>query len=486
MAKPSSERDHSRSKHKARWRRPALERTEKDDDEHAAWRKKYYRGPRPDIDPQSTVSKGLEALGLDEPYREDDASYDYRRRKFDESVAAGTPDMSWFLPRVVQEGASEDIAAIRAAAAQVPRDIATAVIAGPQRDRISSTDVAELVLQNDLGREPTPDEIYNFLTAIGDDEVARQNFRDAYGREPTDEEWAKWQRLTTDPRTRDEKMAGMALKLNPLDLFGFADEASAGVNTLLGGNYDDELAKARKIAARQEILEDPWSWRNVIADTVGTGAGFVGPVLGSFRAFEAGVRGLRGAARLAPEATTRLGKMVSAGAAGGPAAATDLTAMQFGSGEGGFEKRWDSIDPNLVASAAIGGGVLWPLIGAGTSGIYKGAKKAMGAGSALLKRFGKPKPKPKPGTPPKKPGILGDEPLPKWPDRAGPTPEPRMIGATGTPPWRVSDRQGVRNAIGQAMRPVPGAGVAVGAGAFGGAGVMAYKAAEERRKKRRK
>lgn len=107
MAKQSSERSHSRAKHKARWRRPESEQTTKDDDQQAAWRKDYYRGPRKDIDPQSNTSWLLEQAGLDQPYRDDAGSYDYRQKKWDQSVAEGNPDMSWMFPELSDEQTDE-------------------------------------------------------------------------------------------------------------------------------------------------------------------------------------------------------------------------------------------------------------------------------------------------------------------------------------------------------------------------------------------
>lgn len=69
------------------------------EDELAKGKKDWYRR-HPDQDPQSTMSKVLEFVGLDEPYRNDSGSYDYRKQAWDESVAAGNPDMSWFLPEL--------------------------------------------------------------------------------------------------------------------------------------------------------------------------------------------------------------------------------------------------------------------------------------------------------------------------------------------------------------------------------------------------
>lgn len=60
-------------------------------------KRRYYR-EHPDQDPQSTTSKVMEFLGLDQPYRNDSRSLDYQRKKWQQSVDSGNPDMSWFLP----------------------------------------------------------------------------------------------------------------------------------------------------------------------------------------------------------------------------------------------------------------------------------------------------------------------------------------------------------------------------------------------------
>jgi len=65
-------------------------------------KKRYYRD-HPDQDPQSMTSKFLEFLGLDQPYRNDSRSYDYQQKKWDKSVADGSPDLSWFLPAMTDD-----------------------------------------------------------------------------------------------------------------------------------------------------------------------------------------------------------------------------------------------------------------------------------------------------------------------------------------------------------------------------------------------
>lgn len=81
------------------------------EDDLAKGKKDWYRR-HPDQDPQSTMSKVLEFVGLDEPYRNDSGSYDYRKQAWDESVAAGNPDMSWFLPELSDEAAEDTAVAL--------------------------------------------------------------------------------------------------------------------------------------------------------------------------------------------------------------------------------------------------------------------------------------------------------------------------------------------------------------------------------------
>lgn len=63
-------------------------------------RKEEYYANNPDQDNRSTWSYVLEGMGYEDPYAEDSSSYSYRKKKWDESVKDGNPDMSWFLPEV--------------------------------------------------------------------------------------------------------------------------------------------------------------------------------------------------------------------------------------------------------------------------------------------------------------------------------------------------------------------------------------------------
>lgn len=61
-------------------------------------KKRDYYDENPEGDPQSYTSWLLEQFGLDEPYREDSGSYDYRHKKWQQSQDSGNPDLSWMFP----------------------------------------------------------------------------------------------------------------------------------------------------------------------------------------------------------------------------------------------------------------------------------------------------------------------------------------------------------------------------------------------------
>jgi hypothetical protein len=80
---------------------PELEKLFPFTQDSIADRKRSYYRKNPGQDPQSTTSRVLEFLGLDEPYYNDSRSYDYAQKKFQNE---GNPDMSWFLqPTEAQE-----------------------------------------------------------------------------------------------------------------------------------------------------------------------------------------------------------------------------------------------------------------------------------------------------------------------------------------------------------------------------------------------
>lgn len=63
-------------------------------------RKEEYYANNPEQDSRSWWSHVLEGMGYEDPYAEDSSSYSYRKKKWDESVRDGNPDMSWFLPEL--------------------------------------------------------------------------------------------------------------------------------------------------------------------------------------------------------------------------------------------------------------------------------------------------------------------------------------------------------------------------------------------------
>lgn len=89
------------------------------DGDIARQRRDYYR-KHPEQDTQSFYSKVLEMFGLDEPYRDDSGSYDYRQQAWDESVAKGSPDVSWFLPEFSDEQVAAAGSAIEPALGFLP------------------------------------------------------------------------------------------------------------------------------------------------------------------------------------------------------------------------------------------------------------------------------------------------------------------------------------------------------------------------------
>ena len=307
------ERAASQAKHKPRWRQREQDRTAKDDDEYAAWRKDYFRNARPDLDPQSTESKVLEFMGLDEPYRRDSGSYDYTQERFDESVRAGSPDVSWL--------ANDKINNTIKGAGQMGSDFLAAVAGGDEKTRVSNPEYIRAAMAADLGREPTQEELDATMAAIADDDLARANMAASLGRDPTDEEWNQWVTATTDPRTTTEKNGGALLNILDMPMLSGADEAIAGLMSVLPGRgtYDEELDYARGVQDNYNKYENPWSGRSVASTAASLPMFFLGPAQASYTAANALVRGGRALAGFAPEATSLAGKAAQAVMAGAPA-----------------------------------------------------------------------------------------------------------------------------------------------------------------------
>ena len=351
--------------------------------ELAQRKKRYYREKRPDLDPQSTTSRVMEFFGADEPYREDSGSYDYRAKK----AEADPTDASWMIPLLSDEGADRLVSA--------PGDTIetiAGIAGGDEHGRRDDAGFASSVLREQLGREPTEDEIAGAIEAIRDDTVARENMASSLGRDPNEEEWAQWKQLTTDPRSTSERNAGAILNFLDPPLLGAADEVTAGAMSLTGrGSYDDELALSRKIKRGYEENEPGLGARNIASTAGGIGALFTGPAAASFHVADAGWRGGRALLGMALKAATRAGKAAGAVLPGGAAGATDFAGLGFNEGEGGFKKRLDNVSPTDVAAGAIGGGLLFPAMGAAGAAGARGARavgsQAKRIGQTVAKRL---------------------------------------------------------------------------------------------------
>lgn len=348
------ERSHNRIKNKARWRKPERDRTEYEDDQYAAWRKRYYRQARPDLDPQSTASSILEFFGLDEPYRRDAGSFDYRREVWDESVRAGKPDRSW-------SGVLSD------EAAEALRKLPDFFKGGDQVDNESGDPEAEYesrvaAFLQEHAREPDEDE----KAAIAN-EVAQRHF---------------------DPRSRSEKMAALALNVINYPTMGAADEIVAGTMSMLPGRgtYDEELAKARQVQANNQMWEQGGSPRTWAA--MGASLPALFPLYGaSSRAAEGAWSLGRKALGMSPKAKSVAGRATTAVGSGAAGFAAPEAGYGFGSGDGDFANRVAHVDPDEVATSAALGGVLFPAFAGIGSGVAKGAQKVASGGRNLVNRL---------------------------------------------------------------------------------------------------
>lgn len=424
------ERSHNIAKHKPRWRRADRDKTKKIDDEQAAWRKDYKRNARPELDDQSWYSKILESVGLDEPYREDAGSYDYRSRKAKEN-----PDNpAYWFPEIPDQ------------VTDAIEDTAAGIAGGDQVDRVGEDQYETVAAQykketgKTLSRKAWADAIA--------DEWYNQFINDN-NRAPTEEEYEAGTRGMYDPRTRDEKNRAAILSFLDIALLGAGDEAVAGFGSAFGQqDYDSALADARQTMQDNEKYEDPWSARNIAAMAAGIPTAFMAPL---------GVLGAGGklVAKAAPQfAATTLGKATAAVAGGAPAGAGFMAGMDFAAGEGGFDKRMENVDPILAAAGAIGGGILGPILGAGVNKV-KG--KAVSAGQKVIQDMQRM----------------------------------RKTASSAPKPWRPMRDNSLRNEItknlarsAQHNNPSKGGAVPLAVGALGGAGTAAYMADQERRKRR--
>lgn len=63
-------------------------------------RKEEYYANNPEQDNRSWWSRVLQGMGFEDPYADDSASYEYRKKKWKESTDANNPNMAWFLPEI--------------------------------------------------------------------------------------------------------------------------------------------------------------------------------------------------------------------------------------------------------------------------------------------------------------------------------------------------------------------------------------------------
>jgi len=63
-------------------------------------RKEEYYANNPDQDTRSWWSYVLEGMGYEDPYADDSASYEYRKKKWKRSLDEGNPDVSWAFPEL--------------------------------------------------------------------------------------------------------------------------------------------------------------------------------------------------------------------------------------------------------------------------------------------------------------------------------------------------------------------------------------------------
>lgn len=140
--------------------------------------------------------------------------------------------------------------------------------------------------------------------------------------------------------------------------YGFADEASAALDALLGRRtYEQGLANAR-LQAREARDTNPKSY---------TGGQVAGGVP------------LAAQAALVMPATSSMGGMMLAGAAEG---AAQGGLYGFGSGEGAQDRLWQSIEQALIG-AGIGGAA--PVVGRGIGAAYRAGKNAIQNASTTRK-----------------------------------------------------------------------------------------------------
>lgn len=277
-------------------------------------RAEYY-ADNPGSDPQSTYSKVLEYYGADEPYAPHSGSYDYRQKKWQQSLDEGNPDMQWFLPEIpepdqIAEGAAQFFGVSRPEDPRSGDDVAKAHI-------LNMLSIPTLGFQDEL------------VAGIGSNIPGRgttyeQELEDARRIQDEASQYQKWFDLPNMLST-GAGVAGSFATLEPFfslpgkavqggrKMMGLAPEASSRAGRwatdtgtfatgLLGldavndmGNADGDLGQRM-----QAVTED----EDIVPSTVGTiiGASVLGPLM----------RGGYSKAKKAAQRLSRSGKAAAA------------------------------------------------------------------------------------------------------------------------------------------------------------------------------
>lgn len=426
----------------------------------ASQRQYYGRRSKRHMDPRSETEKWLEWFGQSKPFVEDAQNYDYRKQAWDESVAEGNPDMSWFLPELNDSTAKQFTGAVDyGISPQAARDAMEWAKAAPRNtiegflggDQVDDRRTDRELLRRTLIDAGQIDERADIPMEAFDQALAGA----------TPEQLAEL-RATRDPRTRTEKNTGALFNALDWPTLGFAGEAMAGVGSLLPGRqFQPELDRIQKIQDEYDTHEDLLSGRNVLSTGAGLAAGFGG--LGALTKGIGG-KGLVGAA-----------KRTAASSASGAAA---FGGFQAGEAKGTIEQRLEQVDPSVVVGGAIAGPLWSGIAGAGKLA-KKGAAKV--GKSKLVKMLAGRGAKP---TSPF-PFPYKTPPRPKWPTGTA-MPSPYTEKAAAGSDVRKDIHRAIRY---QRKVPARSADAAIAAGLTGAgaaAGGLVYATGESSDKKRKR
>lgn len=187
-------------------------------------------------------------------------------------------------------------------------------------------------------RELSDDEVFGSGPELSDDEV--------FGAAPE------------VPLSREERMGWDAVR--PLDAItlGYGPEIVGGAMSLMGGDYEQERQKLEKTKGRYNEQVPFWDATNLMTGALGL-AGGIGPATGLMKGAGLVSKGVRGAAGLAPTATSKSGKAVQALTDLGLTGAAAGGIYESSEVPGSVTQKLASIRPSAVAGAA--GLVLGPL-----------------------------------------------------------------------------------------------------------------------------